>query len=250
MQGTRVCSIPSNHGGNSDQQVEKVGLVWEKNFSTIEKLRKLRSIVSKKKERLGYKCDIWTSVTVDQLPFPLNHTFPSITLFAFSIHFINSEGRFIDVILLLKEILQFSKKNPLHPIFNKSNHQTNNAYDNWKKKKKGRKIICTKHSTASDHVNLQKLSKQCRFLIRSKRFIEKSGRREWKKKNILYTLWTVSAGRGNNISEYENRVEKRWWTKRNWQTTVRTKLCPKGLKLRTTRDRNKQLLSSGSVRVT
>lgn len=71
-----------------------------------------------------------------------------------------------------------------------------------------------------------------------------------KKKNILYTLWTVSAGRGNNISEYENRVEKRWWTKRNWQTTVRTKLCPKGLKLRTTRDRNKQLLSSGSVRVT
>lgn len=119
-----------------------------------------------------------------------------------------------------------------------------------KRKKKGRKIICTKHSTASDHVNLQKLSKQCRFLIRSKRFIEKSGRREWKKKNILYTLWTVSAGRGNNISEYENRVEKRWWTKRNWQTTVRTKLCPKGLKLRTTRDRNKQLLSSGSVRVT
>lgn len=70
------------------------------------------------------------------------------------------------------------------------------------------------------------------------------------KKNIHYTLWTVSAGRGNNISEYENRVEKRWWTKRNWQTTVRTKLCPKGLKLRTTRDRNKQLLSSGSVRVT
>lgn len=208
MQGTRVCSIPSNHGGNSDQQVEKVGLVWEKNFSTIEKLRKLRSIVSKKKERLGYKCDIWTSVTVDQLPFPLNHTFPSITLFAFSNVSISlSEGRFIDVILLLKEILQFSKKNPLHPIFNKSNHQTNNAYDNWKKKKKGRKIICTKHSTASDHVNLQKLSKQCRFLIRSKRFIEKSGRREWKKK-IFSTLCEQCLRGGGTISRNMKTASK------------------------------------------
>lgn len=83
-----------------------------------------------------------------------------------------------------------------------------------------------------------------------KAFHRKIGEEGVEKKNILYTLWTVSAGRGNNISEYENRVEKRWWTKRNWQTTVRTKLCPKGLKLRTTRDRNKQLLSSGSVRVT
>lgn len=57
MQGTRVCSIPSNHGGNSDQQVGKVGPVWEKILKNCATLLALRSIVS---EKVGYKCDIWT----------------------------------------------------------------------------------------------------------------------------------------------------------------------------------------------
>lgn len=76
-----------------------------------------------------------------------------------------------------------------------------------KKKKKGRKIICTKHSTASDHVNLQKLSKQCRFLIRSKRFIEKSGRREWKKK-IFSTLCEQCLRGGGTISRNMKTASK------------------------------------------
>lgn len=79
------------------------------------------------------------------------------------------------------------------------------------------------------------------LLIRSKRFIEKSGRGKKKK----YSVHFVNSG--GAISRDMKTAAKSDGGRSEIGKQRFTKLCPKGLKLRTTRDRNKQLLSSGSI---
>lgn len=80
------------------------------------------------------------------------------------------------------------------------------------------------------------------LLIRSKRFIEKSGRGKKKKKYSVHFVNSRGA-----ISRDMKTAAKSDGGRSEIGKQRFTKLCPKGLKLRTTRDRNKQLLSSGSI---